>query len=205
MRDKSIALIFGSFNPPTIAHVKMYDAVKEFDADLDICYVLSNEKYYMGYKHSKSYTSMDIRMHLLSGAVAKPSLYSTVEKDINPEGKTYLTVEHFKKHYTDVYICLGEDNLNDLHNWFNAENLVKENKFLIFTRGDGGHELPDFCKAYESNFTFIDFPYADISSTTIRGAYLNGQLDYVRTDIPDNVYKYLKSHDGLFKEGTIYV
>lgn len=204
MNDNTFILVPGAFNPPTIAHIKIWEALLEKYPNVSILYLPSRDEYITEWKEQVKPIPYLDRCNLLSDAITNLSdvAVCTIEKTDVITGKTYDVVNWFKEHYRnfDIVICLGEDKLKELSRWYNYEKLVSENRFIIMTRDKDMVGLPMSLIDYSPNFIFIDFPYPDISSTKIRKAHLSGQLDTVREFIPRNVYKYLQTHKDLFKE-----
>lgn len=206
MTDKMFILIPGAFNPPTIAHIKMSEVLHDKYPDAGILYLPARDEYITGWKQQIKPIPYSDRVDILNNAIPISMMSDvavcTIEKTYVITGKTYDVVNWFKEHYRnfDIVICLGEDKLKELPRWYNYEKLVSENRFIIMTRDKDMVGLPMNLIDYSPNFNFMDFPYPDISSTKIREAHLSGQLDTVREFIPRNVYKYLQTHNDLFKE-----
>lgn len=191
-----IVLILGSFNPPTNAHVKISEALHNILPEAEICYVIANENYIRSWKGQEKILPMNKRGELLINSIdGEYASISLIEGSSSVDGKAYNTVNHFKEKYSQVYVCIGEDNLIDLDKWYNSKKLIQENKFFVMCRGD-----VSISELYEKNpnFRFIDFNYSGISATKVREAYRNNNLDLVRDDIPKNVYEFLKSNKEVF-------
>ena len=58
---------------------------------------------------------------------------------------TYYTLKHFNH----PYFAMGSDCLFDLHKWINYHDLVKENKFIVFTRSSDINKIINFIKEDE--------------------------------------------------------
>ena len=204
MNDNTFILVPGAFNPPTIAHIKIWEALLKKYPNVSILYLPSRDEYITEWKEQVKPISYLDRCDLLSDAITNLSdvAVCTIEKTDVITGKTYDVVNWFKEHYKnfDIVICLGEDKLKELPRWYKYEQLVSGNRFIIMTRDKDMVGLPMSLVNYAPNFNFMDFPYSSISSTKIREAYLNSQLDTVKDEIPANVYDYLKTHNNLFKE-----
>ena len=202
MNDNTFILVPGAFNPPTIAHVKIWEVLLEKYPNAGILYLPSRDEYITDWKEQVKPIPYLDRCDLLSGAITNVSdvAVCAVEETDVTTGKTYDVVNWFKKNYKnfDIFICLGEDKLKELEFWYKGRELIIENNFIILSRN--GRNLDWYDLSFHEHFQDIIYPYADISSTKVREAYLNGQLDIVKDDIPTNVYDYLKSHDDLFKE-----
>lgn len=191
-----IVLIFGSFNPPTKAHVMMSETLHRVVPEAEICYVIANEEYISSWKGQEKILPMNTRGKLLLDAInGKYASISLIEGSNVVDGKAYNTINHFKKKYEKVYVCLGVDNLIDFHKWYKYESLLSENEFLIMFRGDV--KIPEKYR-YLKNMRFINFDCGDISSTKVREHYRKDSLVSIREDVPENVYEFLKETKGVF-------
>ena len=203
MTDETFILVPGAFNPPTIAHIKIWEVLLEKYPDASILYLPSRDEYITNWKEQVKPIPYLDRCNLLSDAITNMSdvAVCTVEKTDVITGKTYDVVNWFKTHYKgfNIVICLGDDKLKELEYWYKGRELITENNFVILSR-NGQRNLDWYDLSFHEHLQNIKFPYADISSTKVRKAYLNGELDTVKDDIPANVYDYLKSHNDLFKE-----
>lgn len=191
-------LIFGTFNPITNAHLELGKRMHEVRPEADIIYVPASQDFI---KTRKKYDDKNIipdpdRVDILKKVVeAEGFVVSTAEVDKKVDGITYNTVNFFKETYQNIYICMGMDKVCELHKWYFSEELMSENYFLICTRGNQHIEevATDEEKKYLSHFTEVEMDVAsqEISATQIREAYLDGDLERVRTIIPSEVFEYL--------------
>lgn len=203
---RKIVLIPGSFNPVTLAHVSMGIKAKDKIKADEIIYIPVKDSFLEGWKDlkSKAILSGDIRFKLLKEAVSPFNFkVSRIEMDEVVSGKTYDTANYFKKLYDDseIYLCFGLDNLLDIDRWYKSEDLIKENKFLIIDRD--GKSIPDKLlndERFKDRLISIrNDDYADVSSTMVRDAYINNDLDSIKDLIPLNVYKYLKENKEVYR------
>lgn len=200
MNNKSaIFLIFGSFNPPTVAHRKMCNEVDKYRSSNDyIIFVPAKNEYLKSdWKKQDKILDIETRTKLLQDCIDIPQCnVSNCEKRLS--GNTYDTIQYFKEKYPEksVYIVLGADNLTHMNRWCKWENLVKENCFLVFQRSKNTVDkvLPDFLQPYKDHFTFVPFDMADCSSTKVREAVKNNDWETVKKLTPINVYFYLKEN-----------
>lgn len=191
--NKKVILVLGAFNPPTIAHVAMGVYLHNIHPDYIIDYVIANNAYLKSsWKNQKSYIDINVRYRLLNFCIDNSYCNATILES-QLDGKTYNTVKIYKDNgYEDIKICLGEDKLSQLKKWYNAEKLVSENDFIIFSRDSDKVELPDWLISYKDHFEIINWnKYNGISSTVVRNAWVNGKLDSVKDLLPESVYNYL--------------
>lgn len=209
------ALIFGTFNPVTNAHVAMgVTASDVLDAD-EVIYVPTADSYlktWKGYKDGNILPA-DIRIKLLKRAISFYATLkvSTVETDGIVDGKTYNTLMYFKKKYCEkIVLCVGSDNLEQFTRWYRYRDILKEFPMLVFRRGPIGEEALEVLNTSPHILiTDLEHPvteqsydvrapkaheYLTTSSTLVRECYVNKDLDTIRGIVPNNVYKYLEEH-----------
>ncbi|MCR5477316.1 MAG: NAD(+) synthase [Lachnospiraceae bacterium] len=210
MSDHRLILIMGTFNPPTKAHVAMGTALRERFPEADICYLPSADRFGREWKGFSGGEALNLhtRAELLRGAVpASVAGVSEVEGDAEKtDGRTYNTARWFREHTGKrIVLAIGADQLGKLGKWYMAEDLAREYEFVIFTRSLTGEEskagLPENFTPWKEHFTFLEFPYGDVSSTRVREAYLEGRLPEIRDLVPENVYRYLEETKGAYWRG----
>lgn len=194
-------LIFGTFNPITNAHLDMGVRAKSVYPDATVVYVPAKTDFLKGWKQfdSGKILKEDIRMKLIREATEKMGFQvSEIEITGEVDGKTYNTIKYFRDHGDDVILCMGSDKPGELNRWYRGEDIVRENRFVILTRDHKKGEFPEELRRYSDHITYVEGHYQSISSTGIRDAYINGDLDSVREDIPECVYHYLKSVEDAY-------
>ena len=92
--------------------------------------------------------------------------------------------------------------MSELEKWNHSEELISENKFLVFTRNGKG--LKDcscsFVLRHKKQFLEVEEKnhYPSVSSTQIRNAYYQNNLYSVKDFIPKGVYVYLSAKVSNF-------
>lgn len=207
---KQAVLIIGTFNPITNAHIHIGKMALEMLPDARVFYVPAKDDFLKGWKgmNESMVLKEDERLMLVRKA-AEPLGFMVSDVEIKGivDGKTIHTAEYFKNvlGFDTVYFCMGTDKIPELHRWFEGERLISEYKFLVIER-DGNtldEVMTEQTKAHADNFIRVqdDGSCADISSTKIRNACINGVLEEVKRDIPEEVYLYLKDRKELFRDG----
>ncbi len=201
-----IALIFGTFNPLTNAHIRIGRLAKEAFPEAQVIYVPAKDAFLKGWKGLRN-SAMDGRTRLTLMREAFKD-YGFIAEDIelstDISGKTFDTVEALKQKYgsDEAILVFGTDKLKELHLWYRSRELVSGNRFLIVTRD---HETLDtaaspLVKEFISNFTEVrNSEYDTVSSTEVRKAYLTGHLEKIKDSVPPAVYEYLSTHKGVYK------
>ena len=154
----------GSFNPPTIAHEKIIEILSQ---RYDEVIIVPNGKKYT----RKEFFSNQNRIEMLE-LIAK-RYHNVVVSTLELEREFKGTYETLKELNHPVFAC-GEDCLFDFGTWINAEKLLEENTFLIFTRNNKVEEIKKqilrdaFLSPYYDKFDIIYIDYPHISSHSYR-------------------------------------
>ena len=179
---KSIVVMGGSFNPPTLAHEKlMIIAINAVKADLGI-FVPSSDKYVKRKmskaKHNNQVYSEYDREHMLNIICdSHPNFIVDVcEFGDDGRGHTYKTLCEIQKKHPDaeIYFICGADKLNIIPKWYSANDLLEQFHFLVTTRkGENPHEQIKknaVLSKYTDKFVVVEQPEGidNISSTDVR-------------------------------------
>lgn len=164
---EKIGFFGGSFNPPTIAHLKIVEtALEEFGLNKLVIVP-------MGDKYEKSeLLSFDIRYEMLKNAFKgnKKIVISDMQK--NQLKKSYA-IDTFKKinekyNSTKNFFIMGLDNYTNISNWKCADELTNNYNYIVFKRDN--IEVPKISK----NVCYLDVSY-NVSSTDARNKIKNNE------------------------------
>lgn len=170
-------LVFGgSFDPVHKGHVSLFRRAMKVIAP-DVAHIVP--AYHSPFK-AKSPTPFRLRMKMLKQAFAGFSGHIVFDDyELKQGGKTYTyqLVQYLKKRYKNpgIYLLVGTDCLNDLHNWKNPEYIFK-NAVVVAGKRKGYNENP---AAFKHLFLPGFFP--KLSSSRVRAHIL------ACGDIPDTV------------------
>ena len=170
-------LVFGgSFDPVHKGHVSLFRRAMKVIAP-DVAHIVP--AYHSPFK-AKSPTPFRLRMKMLKQAFAGCSGHIVFDDyELKQGGKTYTyqLVQYLKKRYKNpgIYLLVGTDCLNDLHNWKNPEYIFK-NAVVVAGKRKGYNENP---AAFKHLFLPGFFP--KLSSSRVRAHIL------ACGDIPDTV------------------
>ena len=176
-----IGVFVGSFNPPHNGH---YNVAKYLiDEDIvDKVLLLPTPNYW----DKNNLVNVEDRVNMLKFYEDKNII---VDSTHNQFPYTYQVLRSLKKDYSNdqLYLVIGSDQLEKFHLWKNIDEILK-NKVIVLRRGN-----EDIYKYIEQlgkdNFIVIDdFPFIDISSTTIRNNLDNKYID-------KRVLDYIKKHN----------
>ena len=112
MANKSIALTFGRFNPPTVGHQKLIDATRGIN---------SNYRVYVSQTQDKRKNPLN---HKEKISVMK-QMFPTHARKISADKMTTVLdalVQLYKEHHTDVSMVVGSDRLSEFNKLLNDYN-----------------------------------------------------------------------------------
>ena len=185
---KTIVIMSGSFNPPTIAHHKtMLAAVKTLDAEKGF-YVPTAAKG-LRYKMRKAgfpeeVLSEEIRSAMLNAMAEADSRLEVSDAECrHPKWHAMETMKHFRGMYpeAELYYLTGSDNLAMFLRSKRLAEFLENFHFAVVVR-DGDDTTPilmanEIAWARKDRFTIIPSPMAKdgISSTAVREKFRKGE------------------------------
>lgn len=170
-------LVFGgSFDPVHKGHVSLFRRAMKVIAP-DVAHIVP--AYHSPFK-AKSPTPFRLRMKMLKQAFAgfKGNIVFD-DYELKQGGKTYTyqLVQYLKKRYKspEIYLLVGTDCLNDLHNWKNPKYIF-ENAIVVAGKRRGYDEKP-------AQFKHLFLPgfFPKLSSSRVRAHIL------ACGDVPDTI------------------
>ncbi|MBP5585633.1 MAG: nicotinate (nicotinamide) nucleotide adenylyltransferase [Lentisphaeria bacterium] len=145
------------------------------------------------------------RAAMLRAAIAGHPGMSVSELEAERSGLSYTvdTLGILKQRYPAEHFVwvIGSDSLNQLHQWYESERLVRENRFLAYPRPGAEADFDQlrsvwppelFEKLRDSVLT--DAPEFDLSSTEVRTRLSEQGADACRDLLPEPVLNYIKEH-----------
>lgn len=186
---KKIGLFFGSFNPIHIGHLILANYILEHTDMDELWFVVSPQN---PFKEKKSLLKDHNRLDMVQLAVKNyPKMRaSNVEFSLPQPSYTIDTLTYLHEKYPDYSFSLimGEDNLQNLHKWKNADTLVKNHHIIVYPRiFEGEKKESDYLQ--HENISLIKAPIIELSATEIRNMIKTGKN--VRPMLPPEVFEYL--------------
>lgn len=172
---KTIAILGGSFNPPTVAHAAVLaHATKESGADLGL--LVPSSDLYVQRKLDRHKNNplgapgvipFNQRMNMcriytlmFNDPEKNPFLsVSNAEIDGSAWGNTYVMLENVSIMYpgTRLLFIIGDDKLRILHKWGNIEKLLSKYEMLVLPREKGSKgEIMKALKAFPETANHLD-------------------------------------------------
>jgi len=186
---KKIGLFFGSFNPIHIGHLILANYILE-NSDMDeLWFVVSPQN---PFKDKKSLLTDHNRLDMVQLAVKNyPKMRaSNVEFSLPKPSYTIDTLTYLKEKYPNYSFALimGEDNLDSLPKWKNAEKLMSDYQIIVYPRTFEG-EKKDSEYLQHENISMVNAPIIELSATEIRNMIKEGKN--VIPMLPPEVFEYL--------------
>jgi nicotinate-nucleotide adenylyltransferase len=188
-----IGLYFGSFNPVHIGHMAIAGYMTEF-AGLDQVWLVVSP--HNPLKKKETLLTDHHRYYMAELAIGDNDRLKVTDIEFKLPLPSYTidTLTYLKEKYHKNEFCLvmGEDNLNTLHKWKNAVELVSKYPIYVYPRPYS--EKPSSFHLDQILLTadihHIDAPLMEISGTFIRNGIKNGKdMSYF---LPAPVWKYIK-------------
>jgi nicotinate-nucleotide adenylyltransferase len=172
---QQIGLFCGTFNPIHCGHLLVAECARDQFFLEKVIFVTSARP-----PHRQDVFLASVERHaMVSAAVADNPFFvaSTVEIERNGPSYTADTLKHFISLYGEgvcLSLLIGGDNVVSLRSWHRFEEIYQHCRLLIAPRysenANSNNALSDLERIAlkGANFELIDFPFVDISSSTIR-------------------------------------
>lgn len=192
---KKYGFFGGSFNPPTKAHIYLAEKVIN-DMNLDKLFFVP-----VGNNYSKKgLIDEKYRFEMLKLICDKKEKMEVldIEMGINEELKAIDVFKLIKERYheEDLYYIMGADNLAKISEWRDADELIKNYKFIILQRS--GYSVIDIIEnnsllfKYRENVHVLENKkHSKTSSTKLRNKIKSNNID---SDIPQEIQEYIKDN-----------
>lgn len=168
---KKVGLFFGSFNPVHVGHLFIANYVWQHTTVDEVWMVISPQN---PFKEKRDLWEEDVRLQLLNTAIGDHANIKVcdIEFELPKPSYTFDTLIELRKRNSDIEfsIIVGEDIVRSLSSWKQGEELIEKNHFIIYPRKNDLGDRPE-----HQNFTYIDAPRLDISSTYVRNSLANGK------------------------------
>ncbi len=192
-----VAVLGGTFAPPTLAHLALLRAGMAFTGAGMGVWVPSSVSYMKKWRPE----SMPDRWFIdarhragmliaLCAAEGDMALYPC-EMEATGSAYTFDTLCTLEKKYGGrVSFVMGADLVPSLPGWHRADELLRRFRFVAASRGDG--ELT----GGSAGIDVMPFPdtYRDVSATAVRALLLAGKADEARRYLHPAVYAYIVEH-----------
>lgn len=155
----------GSFNPPTIAHLKIIETLIKTYPAADIRLLPVGNDY-----QKPELVPFEHRLHMLQILIQGLDRVTISNKeDITSYQGTLHSLNVLSKEDSDIYFVIGSDNLSSLDQWIDYQTLLASYPFIVMKRQQGltEEEAETLYRHLKHQFIFIDFD-VNVSSSTYR-------------------------------------
>ncbi len=198
-KKQKIAIMGGSFNPVTTAHMKVARAVMSYLPEIDRVWMMP--AFHHPFDKHKDYSSDRITMLRL--VETDKIKYFGYEIDNKLSGETYLTFAKLKddpafKHAYEFYMVIGSDCLFDFDTkWKHAKELSATIPFIIVPRPGYPVEGYDGLLSAPPHIIMKNVKIPDISASAVREKIRKNQP--IKGLVPHKVERYIMENE-LYKD-----
>jgi nicotinate-nucleotide adenylyltransferase len=181
-----IGIYGGTFDPIHHGHLITAQSVKELRKLDKIVFIPS---YISPHKKDLKASASEHRINMLKLAVRDVPYFDWSDFEITRENISYTidTLQEMKKHYDEIELILGADNMRTFDTWKSPDQIVKLATLIVLRRRTDSVSNSD--NKYAENAVFLETPRIDISGTIIRRRVREGlPIDFL---VPQNVMKYI--------------
>jgi nicotinate-nucleotide adenylyltransferase len=192
LKQKNIALFFGSFNPIHIGHLVIANHIANNSKVDEVWFVVSPQN---PFKEKKSLLKDYHRLQLVNEAIDgnEKLKASNIEFSLPQPSYTVDTLVYLKEKYPKINfaIIMGEDNIKSFHKWKNHEVILRDYKLIVYPRVNVSEELSAQADILgHKNVTLLNnIPIMDISASYIRNNIKENKS--IRYLVTDSVLKYI--------------
>lgn len=191
-------LFQGTFNPPHNGHLCIAEFILNNTEYDDVVFVPAYKPPHKSLSEENPFHRLKMTEILIEN---KNGLrVSDIEFQREEPSYTYVTAKNLiDKGFIseEPAIIIGDDAFNKIESWYKTEELKKLVKFLLIPRKDGlTQEKLEKLREKGYNYTRLNMPFVDISSTQIRDLISKG----LKTDdlIPEKIRRYA-DENNLYK------
>ncbi|MFD1164131.1 nicotinate (nicotinamide) nucleotide adenylyltransferase [Sphingobacterium daejeonense] len=192
MSNSKVGLFFGSFNPIHIGHLIIANYMANYTTLDEVWFVVSPQN---PFKDKKSLGNMYDRLEMVNLAIegSENLRACDIEFSLPQPSYTIDTLTHLAEKYPnkDFLLIMGEDNLQGLMKWKNADIILRDYKIIVYPRpGYNAGEMKE-----HPSVLMTDTPVMELSSTFLRNAIREGKS--VKFYSPDAVIDFIDKK-GLY-------
>lgn len=194
---KSIVIYGGSFNPPHNMHFLIANKVMEIYKQVErIIFIPINSKY-----PKEGLIENKYRYNMLKKVIEKNNKFELSDLDMYGEESILRinVLEEMQKKFKnkEIWVLIGSDNLKRIHEWYRAEELLRNYKILVMERNEDTVEniinKNELLRKNKDNIKKLNLDIkSDLSSTYIRNQIKNNRN--IKDLVPNEVYEYIKEN-----------
>ena len=203
MKETKLTAVFGgTFDPVHFGHFGLAEYILEHGHADRIVFLPAPHP---PHKPGLAPAPFADRAAMLRAVIGDHPGMSVSELEAERQGPSYTveTLDILKRRFPEkkfVWV-IGSDSLNQLHLWYEAERLVRENRFLVYPRPGAEADLPLLRLVWPEELAgklrasvLTGAPEFETSSTEVRERFAGQGADACRDMIPAVVLDYIEKH-----------
>lgn len=196
---KKIGILGGTFNPIHYGHLILAQNALEL-YKLDKVMIMPSGVSYL--KNQNEIVSKEHRINMVLAAIEDNDCFelSTIETDRIGNSYTYETLQYLTSNNKNCkyYFIIGADTLYTIDMWKCPEIIFNCSNIICAPRNNSSYDELNakkeyLEKTYNANISIMDCPEVNISSSSIRKMYSNGQT--LKYYMPDKEIDYIKNNN----------
>ncbi len=189
-----IGIFGGTFDPIHNGHLITAQSVMEFRKLEKIIFIPA---YISPHKQHEKASSAQHRLNMLNLAIENIPFFECSDFEIKQHTISYTidTLREYKKHYDEIDLIIGYDNIFQFHTWKEPDEILKLANIVVLKR-KSSHPL-DFVDKYVEAATFVQTRGIEISATDIRNR-VHADLP-IYCLVPEKVLLYINKNK-LYKD-----
>jgi nicotinate-nucleotide adenylyltransferase len=186
-----ICLFGGTFDPPHLGHLLIAQTICEAESFDKILFIPVNIP-----PHKSVNTPLEDRLNMLNIAIEDNPNFEISDIEIKRGGVSYTidTIRNIKKQYNissnKISYLIGSDSLLNFHKWKDPEKILEECQIIVAIRP--GFRPSDIPAWILHKIQFANIPRFEISSTNIRGRWVEGKTIRYLVTLP--VWEYINKN-----------
>lgn len=183
-----VGIYGGTFDPIHLGHLITAQSVKEIRNLDKIIFVPA---FLSPHKMDVIASSPEHRIKMLKLAIEDIAFFDISDFEIKRKNISYTiaTLKELKKHYDELELIIGYDNIFKFNTWKDPDEILKLTKLIVLTRKSS--YPPPYEDKYYNQAIFIQTRGIEISATDIR--------ERVKRGLPINYLVTKKVKDYIFK------
>lgn len=191
---KRVGIYGGTFDPIHLGHLITAQSVREIRELDKIIFVPA---YLSPHKLDIKASSPKHRLNMLKLAVEGVDFFDISDFEITKKQISYTidTLTELKKHYDELELIIGYDNIFKFYTWKEPDEIIKLAKLIVLKRKSS--YPPPYEDKYYNQAVFVQTRGIEISATDIRERVKRGQpINYLVTkEVKDYIFEH-----NLYKE-----
>lgn len=190
-----VGIFGGTFDPIHHGHLITAQAIKELRNLDKIIFIPS---FISPHKQNIIVSAPEHRINMIKLSIEGIPYFDWTDFEIKNKDVSYTieTIHEMKKHFDEIELIIGEDNIQTFDKWNSPEEIIRLVTLIVLGRKTISNEESD--NQYINKAIYLNTPRIDISSTVIRERVKMGlPINFL---VPQKVLKYIYDIN-LYKDG----